>query len=494
MKNETKPTRKWTVMVYLAGQNRLFDEMVYALKEMKRVAPPTNQDVALLAEFSAKWVFRKDVSPTKLATPRRFDLVTRRGYPAGSVARNFVDVDQRTPYKFFIEELAQFIWWGVKNYKAQHYMVVFSGDGGGVNSDFLPSILKPGRKIRAYDLTDVFRRVNKLAKQDIMFDIVGFDSCMMSMVEIGHGLRRHARYIVGSQGNEDDMGWPFAEILQPLTAHPGMKPIELATNTVDQYNFYYLDYALIAGASACLSAFRVDKMNSLAAAVRVFVREALALLPRNCKRQTTSQRIFIALLVHSHWVAQTFRQDQFTDLYDFCDCFVAQARTMMKTHARILRQLRPVVEACEHIKEVICQTSDCDENNGSAVVRSCSVGSRYQYSHGISIYFPWNRLEEHYYPGDKFEHPEIKPDYFGIRTGWSKFIERYIECSQRPRRHQPESLISKEVRKILEILGRDPPEGKGPFAVDPEPAKNPPTKWDVSPCVIESLRPGAHSR
>ncbi len=30
--------KQWTVMVYLAGQNRLFDEMVYALKEMKRAA------------------------------------------------------------------------------------------------------------------------------------------------------------------------------------------------------------------------------------------------------------------------------------------------------------------------------------------------------------------------------------------------------------------------------------------------------------------------
>lgn len=185
-------------MVYLAGQNRLFDEMVYALKEIKRAANEKNKPVALIAEFSSKWVFRKDVSPTKLATPRRFDLVTSKNYPAGSVARNFVDVKQKEPYKNFIEELGQFIYWGVKNYEAQHYMVVFSGDGGRVNSDFLPSLLKPGRKLRPYDLTAVFRQVNELAKRKIVFDIVGFDSCMMSMVEIGYGLKRHAKYIVGS--------------------------------------------------------------------------------------------------------------------------------------------------------------------------------------------------------------------------------------------------------------------------------------------------------
>lgn len=488
MKNSTDPPRRWTVMVYLAGQNRLFDEMVYALKEMKRAANEENTPVALLAEFSSKWVFRKDVSPTKLATPRRFDLKTSANYPAGSVARNFVDINQKEPYKHFIEELAHFIAWGVKNYPAEHYMVVFSGDGGGINSDFLPSIVKPGRKIRPYDLTAVFRKVNRIVRRDIIFDIVGFDSCMMSMAEIGYGLRRHARYIVGSQGNEDDMGWPFADILQPLTANANMQPVDVARNIVDKYNTYYLDYALIAGASACLSAFRVDKMGSLATAVRDFVRASLHLLPRDCKRQTTLQRIFIALLVNSHWEAQTYRQDQFADLYDFCDVFIRQAGIMKAAHPRLLGRLRPVVTACKNIQAVLCKTPECDRNDGSAIIKSCTVGNKYQYAHGLSIYFPWNKIEENYYPGDKFEDPEIKPDYFGVRTGWSKFLERYIACSQRPQRPVAKLDIPEKVRELIEILGKDPPEGKGGLDLEPESAKNPPTEWGISPCVREPLR------
>ncbi len=84
----------------------------------------------------------------KLPTPRRFHLYTDEEHPAGSVVKNFIKVPQEEPYPNLIEELAQFIWWGVKNYEAQRYMVVFSGDGGGVNSDFLPSLIRPGRKLK----------------------------------------------------------------------------------------------------------------------------------------------------------------------------------------------------------------------------------------------------------------------------------------------------------------------------------------------------------
>ena len=174
--------------------------------------------------------------------------------------------------------------------------------------------------------------------------------------------------MVGSQGNEDDLGWPFADILQPLTDHPEMTAEQMAINTVDKYNTYYLDYAIIAEASASLSAFLVEMMDTLTAAVKNFVDASLKILPRDCKKQTALQRIFVSLYVSAHWEAQTSRENQFVDLYDFCDRFVKQAETMMDIHGQKLSDLQPVVDACKRIQTLLCKTEECDDAAGKAVI------------------------------------------------------------------------------------------------------------------------------
>ena len=52
----------WKVMVYFAGQNRLADDMVYSLKDMKSVG--SDENLTLLAQYSAKWLWKRQSSPT----------------------------------------------------------------------------------------------------------------------------------------------------------------------------------------------------------------------------------------------------------------------------------------------------------------------------------------------------------------------------------------------------------------------------------------------
>ncbi len=194
-------------------------------------------------------------------------------------------------------------------------------------------------------------------------------------------------------------------------------------------------------------------MDTLTAAVKNFVDASLKILPRDCKKQTALQRIFVSLYVSAHWEArQTYREDQFVDLYDFCDRFVKQAETMMDIHGQKLSDLQPVVDACKRIQTLLCKTEECDDAAGKAVITSCTVGAKYQYSHGISIYFPWNKIHKHYYPGDEYEDPAIDPDEFAKNTGWSKFLQRYIDCSQRPQRYWSKSSLTDQTRKLIEDL------------------------------------------
>src|SRR6185503_8793 len=164
-KSQEDITREWTIIVFFAGESRLADEMVYQLKDLKKVNPDPKR-VAVVAEFGARKVRKRDITATNLATPRRFHLVTDSEHPAGSVVMNLVDVEEpeRKPITF-VDDLVDFIIWAIINFPAKKYMVVFGGDGGGVLSDFLPTRGKSPKSIRPRDLSTIFRRVRGAVKK-----------------------------------------------------------------------------------------------------------------------------------------------------------------------------------------------------------------------------------------------------------------------------------------------------------------------------------------
>ena len=98
--------KKWTVMVYLAGDNSLDSAGTVDLNEMKRVG--TTNDINVVAQFD---------SATGHIT-RRFCLRKGTSLKADQVA-SLGKTDTGDP-KF----LNDFIAWAVKNYPADHYLLV----------------------------------------------------------------------------------------------------------------------------------------------------------------------------------------------------------------------------------------------------------------------------------------------------------------------------------------------------------------------------------
>ena len=111
----------WKVMVYFAGQNRLADDMVASLKNMKSVGSDNN--VTLLAEYSAKWLRKKYSSQTELATPMRFHFQANKKW----VVSDHVDPGKyERPAYNYIKELSKFILWAI-SYKyrpTDRYMII----------------------------------------------------------------------------------------------------------------------------------------------------------------------------------------------------------------------------------------------------------------------------------------------------------------------------------------------------------------------------------
>src|SRR5437867_4433517 len=124
--------------------------------------------------------------------------------------------------------LLQFISWGINTYEAKRYMVVLAGHGSGAVEDFLLKDESSRDSLTLHELRDVFQLVQKklglrleelkadaektrhsdqklkqlrelLADKRDRLDILGMDSCLMSMAEVNYQLAGNVDYLVGAE-------------------------------------------------------------------------------------------------------------------------------------------------------------------------------------------------------------------------------------------------------------------------------------------------------
>jgi hypothetical protein len=436
---------KWTLMLYLAGDNNLSDEMVWAIKEIYRVGAP-NQ-IAITMQFD----------PLSKDTTTRFyrTLKTQEGKQDGVPPT--INIDGVFPFLHSIDlpevdcgdpdVLAEFIVRSVKELPAENYLLILAGHGSGIVGDFLTDSdrkheLQPG-SLTIPDLRQVFPRVRELLEEEPSFqrgdngpvvDVLGMDSCLMSMAEICSEISGHVSYLVGSEGFDPNTGWPYFRLLERLAQLVNSDPpdppdpAKLARLLVDRYTTYYADF-LVGEISVDISACDVSKprVEALEEAVKSFVTFCLGL------EDDVSDWIF-KLIILAHWKAQSYKWEQYTDLWDFCDLLSEESSSLAEITSEPLKaQLKELVDRCKAIQATIAGSEN-------AMVRQSDFsGAEFQHSHGLSVYFPWNRRS--------FK-DEYRSTAFAMRTGWDEFLEKYLRESRRQERSRvPELPPSARRRK-----------------------------------------------
>src|SRR5438093_11501060 len=183
--------KKWTVMVYLAGSNNLVEEMVFAVRELRGKA--TTKIVNVFVEFdtgSDVWRFPPSAFEAKTnEDPDRIENIDLE--KLGKKQRYPPLLNTRGILRRFVTEVMS------ASPDTEHYALILSGHGSGAVGDFLTGST-PGLTIPA--LGSTFDRVKEeLAKGGHsrggngvkLFDILGLDSCTMSMAEIGYEVEGH---------------------------------------------------------------------------------------------------------------------------------------------------------------------------------------------------------------------------------------------------------------------------------------------------------------
>ena len=136
------------------------------------------------------------------------------------------------------DTLADFLRFCRNEYPADHTMLVFWNHGGGpfgYGYDSIYDTMFSLKEIRAA-LSDVFTPdLDRPA-----FDIIGFDACMMSAIEVTHILDGFAQFYCLSEEIEPNFGWDYTPILQAMTDNPAMSPAQVAQKVADSYIDSYM--------------------------------------------------------------------------------------------------------------------------------------------------------------------------------------------------------------------------------------------------------------
>ena len=505
--------KKWTVLIYQAGDNNLNEECIYALKEMKRVGtygqPPNwGQEVSLL-----NMLIEFDPAGRANST-RRFEIRKAGGDDElwCDVTDSKGEIDTGDAYN-----LHKFLCDSIRAHETDHYMVILSGHGGGMREGFLlKDDERPLSSIPSYFPIQMLRQVFGSRELKALLghrkiDILGFDACLMSMVEVSYELRGAGTLdlVISSEGFTLNSGWPMDRIMKKIKCDPDISPEYLAKAVVTDYVNYYRDYTL-GGISIDLSVIKLDRVEYLKSkidelAYRMIdafkhearkkpydaqedvtpafdhddsydideaeeerLRQAESTAEESTEEDELSRggrkrhlyyydewgRPFQDAILLAHWASQSYNGEQCVDLYDFCN--LLQKRLPKSQN----EDLNSVWHACQGVKEALLRP------NQGFVTYSCYAGASFQYSFGASLYFPWAIYD-------------FAPSYaeldFAKHSQWPHFLRLYLKATRRKAR---QGLHYKDREKNFRYT---PPTDKGPGGMIYS-MRNPATTWKDPKC------------
>lgn len=411
------PKKPWTVLVWLAGDNNLESFALTDLEEMKRVG--SSDQLNIVAQLDT------------MADDRTRRYFLRRGTPVEDDAVEEVGEtntgDPAVAIDFFV--------WAMQRYPSERVLAVIWNHGSGIDeADVYARAAARGvslgrgsasraggaapagnvrtmmsRRYRralfsttldaamnnraiAYDdssrdfldnaeLKRVLEQVNSETGRAI--DLLGFDACLMNMLEIAYQLRTTARFIVGSEEIEPGDGWPYDKVLADLAARPKLSAAELGAVIVKRYAASYTSE------SVTQSLLDLDRVGTCAVAVDALAAALIKAL------KTASEYAAVAKALNA---TLRFDMEEFVDLGHLCSELAARSK-----NAAVKKAAKAVLAAISGPEGL--------------VAAEAHKGRKLNKALGVAIYAPRGAAARTYSKLD-----------FAKATKWGEFLDAYTNA------------------------------------------------------------------
>jgi hypothetical protein len=438
--------KEWTIMIYMAGDNNLSVDMAYAMEQIKGVAGEGAGSPNLFVYYDGN-------SPSIPTLYCDFSKPNEPKYVRSfMVPGKLYDVpDKQNENAADRKSVLNFVNWCVNQVevrgengeisygrRAQKYAMIFSGHSLGFQDKGLFKDESSGRSMKMTDLYFLLQQLtgteSELLKEATTagwtgeeferestvllgqkLDILGFDSCVMGMLEVGYQFGAVAKTMIASEGSVPNAGWTYAKILGSLTqaksdngqsGHVTEKFVRDFIKSQDSYT--------VGGVSVDMAAWDLSKLTGLAAAF-----DGLSVLLIDSFADETSRiyRQMERIILQVHWKCQSYMYDQNVDLGDFCELLDKECGSV----AQELGEGDDLVifsEIQTECRRVLGELKD-------AVILSGFSGGAYQYSNGMSVFFPWSR-EGYEVSKKNYESLWFAREAGDRRLAWAGFLKKYL--------------------------------------------------------------------
>jgi hypothetical protein len=357
------PRAKWTVMVYISGDNNLED---YVVKDIELELAPTgsSEDVQVIALADRGPGY--DTSYDDWQTTKLFHVTQGMTAAPENAVADWGERNMGDP-----QTLIDFVTWTKANYPADHYALYFWGHGWNWHPGY---VMEDDTSADSLDVEEV-----KAALPSIGFiDVVGFDACNMASIEVQLLWHGYATALVHSQEYINWDGIEYDVVLARLSANPDMTPDQVAIATSQSVTN-----------DKTMSAVAVDsRFDALFQAVDEWSIALKNGLAANRKEYDRAFRI-----TQDFWQAPMDK-----DLYDMAyeiDRLVSDSNVKAKSQA-VMNAFGGVV---------------LEEHHTNA----------YSDAHGITIYHVSKAREKDEY------YTYYRTLDFALQTGWDEFLDAYAE-------------------------------------------------------------------
>jgi len=240
--NADKSVSKWTVLVYMDADNSLDDVAKYNIKQMEEVGSGKNLNVIVQLDT--------------------IDNTTRRLFIEKGHVKLIEDLGEQDMANG--STLVSFLEWSIKNFPADHYFLILWDHGGGFKNLNKRGIFQDTTSNTIMSIKTLQDAINKaITKTKQHFDIIGFDDCLMGMLEIAYEIKNEGDIMIASESTEPVNGWNYTYILDNISRSPNISPYTLARSVVDDYYQNYSDRMV----DLTLSAIKLGEIDNLSRAI-----------------------------------------------------------------------------------------------------------------------------------------------------------------------------------------------------------------------------------
>ena len=391
----------WTFMVYLDGDNNLETAGIDDFLEMSSVG--STAKVNIIVQFDRIPGYNGEYGGW--TSCKRFNITTGMTPTAANATEDIDEANMGDP-----DTLVDFINWTMANYPANNYALILWNHGSGwkyitrwapwgdgkvskadeegeQSGEFFKGICWDDTNDTDYltlqeteqALAEIYNDTGEI------IDLLGYDACLMHMIEVTYQVSDYYNISVGSEEREPEDGWPYDTILTNLTETPSMTPSQLGSTIVSRY---IESYAL---AEVTQSAANQTTLLSLVTATDNFA-DALNNALADYKANITQARSEV----------EDYYYPTYIDLYHFAQLIKSKVSdaTVKNAAQQVMNEINNTVFAEEH-------------------------GSGHPNSHGLTIYFPGSG-------GDYLSSYDATK--FAEDTNWDEFLKSYnhtvVSCDE----------------------------------------------------------------